>query len=404
MELKKCAAVLAAVAILAPNAQAASLVTRIQVAPTAGVSAVPSVIGAAGAVRVTPVAPLLAPSLTPLLSPVAAAPKVVAAAPAVGVAAAQEAFATLAQAPAIQTLSNTDASAAAHHPTALSAVYDKSGKAEAPAASVAGSFAAPQSGLSRAASRPSASNTAVAAAKLDSAAGSGVFIDGVKRLWDITVGKFLRWVTGREKKNVKALAAKLMAELEAELPKRAAAAAEIGKTAHLLKMQLDRETKEASRLDELANKAIEMGKDKEAEALLKQKEPLDASIAATTAQYEQAKKNQAWALQQVQDFYYEKQAAINKIRGMVARDEMASMEKRMNELKGTFKVGDIKGQMDKLEQIVDENEAEAKGMSDVTNNSGEAATKEIEDALKSDKVKEEIARRKAEIEKKKAGK
>lgn len=347
--------------------------------------------------------PAHGPSAAPTLLP---ALKLAPQAPAVGIVAAQQAFAALAEAPAVQKLADQSEAGLAQHPAALAEVYDRSFSAASEAPVVAGMAGSAASGLSKAAERtaPRLSSIEKAAVSVDDAAGAGVVIDGIKRLWNITVGKFLRWVSGREKKNAKALAEKLIAELDAQLPKMNQAAAEIGKTVHLLKMQIDKETKESARLDALINKAIELGKETEAGALLKQKAPIDASLAAAQARYESAQKNQAAALKAVQDFYYERQEALNKIRGLLARDEMAQMQARMNELKGQFKIGDIKGQMDKLEQVVNENEAEVKGQQDVIDNSGDSAMKEIEDALKNDSVADEIARRKAELEKKKSQK
>lgn len=322
-------------------------------------------------------------------------------APAVGMEAAQQVFATLNDNPSMQALGDKSEAAQGDYATTLNNVYDQSGiTGENAGASVnLGEIGSGQNGLSKVTgsrSMTKASPIASLAVSADNAGGAGVG-DGIRRLWNVTVGKFLRWVFGVEKKNAKAIAANIISELNNALPKMNESAAEIGKTVHLLKIQVDEDTKKSAALEAKATQAYKSGKDAQGDEYLKQKALVDASLAATSEQYAQAKKNQEWALKQVKDFYYERQAKLQEIQNMLSRDEMATMSRRMNELKGQFKIGDIAGQMDKLKEVVNDNEASAKGQQDVIDASGDTLDKEIEDDMRNDAIAAERERIKAKI-------
>ena len=86
------------------------------------------------------------------------------------------------------------------------------------------------------------------------------------------------------------------------------------------------------------------------------------------------------------------------IQAGLTKSKSAEIQKQIAELKGGFQVGDLKDNMDKFEDAVNDKVADAKGTVDSVESNPDQILKKAKDSLKSQEIKDELARRKAAIE------
>ena len=82
----------------------------------------------------------------------------------------------------------------------------------------------------------------------------------------------------------------------------------------------------------------------------------------------------------------------DEIQAGLTKSAAADIQKQIAELKGGFQVGDLKDNMDKFEDAVNDKVADAKGTVDSVESNPDQILKKAKDSLKSQEIKDELAR------------
>jgi phage shock protein A len=127
---------------------------------------------------------------------------------------------------------------------------------------------------------------------------------------------------------------------------------------------------------------------------------LQGSVTANAEQLKLAQGNLEEIKAERTRFFQEREEMLAKINAQLTRAKSAEIQKAMADLKGGFEVGSVKDSMDRLNDIVNEKEAEAKGSKDAAESNPDEIIKKAKESVRNSEVLEEIARRKAEIAKK----
>ncbi len=390
MQLKRIAALAAAAIAAAGVVNAADVTVGVdipgaRVVPTLAVPALPSIsvpsvdagIQAVSAIMPTPAIEAMNPRLAPV-----AAPKLAQAVKVTAVLAGNEGLKVVA------------GQAKGDRSAALSKVYDNGSASAESAAPVAAGVVAPSaSGLSARAAVAPRTPASIGLARFGyasvNASGAG-FWSYMRDLWRIAMGKLGIGVQKAKEKNVDALIQNQMEKIKAErasLPLKVQNAVSL---ATRIEQQVKAQRQERDEMELLASKLDEMGKKDQAEALAQKLVTLEATLAENEKQLTLAQDNVKHVKEAVTAAYAQLDTDVQKLNGLASRDQMAEMNKQLNDLKSSVQIGDYSSGMKEIEDVVNKKEADVEGQKEAIEMTPEDAIQKAKDAIAGDKAKSRL--------------
>jgi phage shock protein A len=292
---------------------------------------------------------------------------------------------------------------AAEKGAALNALFENSRAAAPEALSVLGRDAASvETGLSRAEAASAKSPVAIERAALAKGRAAGSLSDLgnlIKRAWNAVLGMLGIGVKKMETPEV--MAQRIIDQLNAAKPVYNRKVKEASTLVEALKLQVEGETKKVAELEQGITALLsdsDPSNDVMASGMINQQKTLNASIASTNEQIALAEKTLEGIKEERARFFSEREETIAKIQAGLTKSAAADIQKQIAELKGGFSVGDLKDNMDKFEDAVNDKVADAKGTVDSVESNPDQVLKKAKDSLKSQEIQDEIAKRKAAIE------
>ncbi|MBI2386418.1 MAG: hypothetical protein HYV14_10440, partial [Elusimicrobia bacterium] len=290
---------------------------------------------------------------------------------------------------------------------ALNALFENSLAAGSESLEVLGRSAASDSplanrtGLSRAEAVSAKSPASIRNAALAKgrAAGELAIVSLVKRAWNAVLGMLGIGVKKLETPEV--MAQRIIDQLNAAKPVYNRKVQEASTLVEKLKLQVEGETKKVAELEQGITALLsdsDPANDIMASGMINQQKTLAASIAASQEQIVLAEATLVSIKDERARFFSEREETIAKIQAGLTKSAAADIQKQIAELKGGFQVGDLKDNMDKFEDAVNDKVADAKGTVDSVESNPDQILKKAKDSLKSQEIKDELARRKAAIE------
>jgi phage shock protein A len=229
----------------------------------------------------------------------------------------------------------------------------------------------------------------------------------VARVWQMILGAIGLGVKNAEKNNPELIAQRVIDELNAAKPEYAKRVAQASSLVKKIEIQIRNEKAKHAELEKTITALLSDDNEENdvyAATMLQQQKTLESSIKSSEEQFEIGKNSVAEIKADRARFFMEREQMLAEINAMLARNKQAEMKKKMAELKGSFDSTDLRGNMDRLKDIVDENEADAAGMKDSVDSNPDEIIRKAKDDLMSAEVKSELARRKAAIKAKQEGK
>ncbi|MBI2789730.1 MAG: PspA/IM30 family protein, partial [Elusimicrobia bacterium] len=263
------------------------------------------------------------------------------------------------------------------------------------------SAASADAGLSRAEAASAKSPVSIerAAVAKGSAAGELAVVSLVKRAWNALLGIFGLGVKKMETPEV--MAQRIIDQLNDAKPVYNRKVQEASTLVEKLKLQVEGETAKVAELERGITALLsdsDPANDIMASGMINQQKTLNASITSTNEQIVLAEATLASIKEERARFFSEREETIAKIQAGLTKSAAADIQKQIAELKGGFQVGDLKDNMDKFEDAVNDKVADAKGTADSVDSNPDQILKKAKDSLKSQEIKDELARRKAAIE------
>ncbi len=344
---------------------------------------------------------MVAPSIAAPAPVVAAAPVALAAQPVLPAAA--KAMPTMAKGSPLSVIQSQDTKVGvAEKGTALNALFENSLVTGHESVEVLGqSAASAETGLSRSETVSAKSPVAIEGARLQKAAAAGelAIVSLVKRAWNAVLGMLGIGVKKMETPAV--MAQRIIDQLNAAKPVYNQKVAEASTLVEKLKLQVEGETKKVTELEQGITALLsdsDPTNDIMASGMINQQKTLNASIASTNEQIGLAEKTLISIKEERARFFSEREETMAKIQASLTKSAAADIQKQIAELKGGFQVGDLKDNMDKFEDAVNDKIADAKGTVDSVESNPDQILKKAKDSLKNAEVNDEIAKRKAAIE------
>jgi len=375
-------------------------ITGVSVTPSIGTGLHSPVPGASSLniPTLTPGALLAAPSLAP--APIAAAPV---AAKTLAVAATPVAAAAKASGSPLSVISSRDAKVGvAEKGAALDSLFDNSMATGREALEVLGrSAASVETGLSRPSALRADDLSVIerAAVAKGAAAGELAIVSLIKRAWNAVLGVFGLGVKKLETPEV--MAQRIIDQLNAAKPLYNRKVQEASTLVEKLKLQAEGEAKKVAELEQGITALLsdsDPANDIMASGMINQQKTLNSSIAATNEQIGLAEKTLEGIKEERARFFSEREETMAKIQAGLTKSQSADIQKQIAELKGGFQVGDLKDNMDRFEDAVNDKVADAKGTVDSVESNPDQILKKAKDSLKSQEIQDELDRRKAAIE------
>ncbi|MEQ1919839.1 MAG: PspA/IM30 family protein, partial [Elusimicrobiota bacterium] len=264
-----------------------------------------------------------------------------------------------------------------------------------------------ESGLSRSEATSAKSPVAIERARLQKAAAAGelAIVSLIKRAWNAVLGMLGIGVKKMETPAV--MAQRIIDQLNAAKPVYNQKVAEASTLVEKLKLQVEGETKKVAELEQGITALLsdsDASNDIMASGMINQQKTLTASIAASQEQIGLAEKTLVSIKEERARFFSEREETMAKIQAGLTKSAAADIQKQIAELKGGFQIGDLKDNLDKFEDAVNDKVADAKGTVDSVESNPDQILKKAKDSLKSQEIKDELARRKAAIDKAKQDK
>jgi phage shock protein A len=219
-----------------------------------------------------------------------------------------------------------------------------------------------------------------------------------KRAAEIVLGWFGIVLSKAETPQV--LAQRIVDQLNAAKPEYNRKVQQASTLVSKIELQIKDEREKAAKEGRSADALIAKGHDDLAAVHLKNQKSIEASIATNEEQLKLAKQGLEDVKAERTRFYRDREATLAKIQSQLNREQNAAITKQMAELKGGFDITDVSNEMDRLNQLVNEKEAEARGTRDAVESSPEELLRKAEESIVDDEVQAEIARRKAELARK----
>ncbi len=230
------------------------------------------------------------------------------------------------------------------------------------------------------------------------AVASKSFRDILARLWNVTLGRLSIFAKKAETPEV--LAQRIIDQLNAAKPLYNRKVADASTLVESLKLQIQSQKEKSAELDANVTALLsdaDASNDLMAATLLNQKKTIDASTAASE---EQLKISEV-TLQNIKDertsFFAEREETIAKINAKLTQAKAAEIRKQMAELKGGFQIGDLKDNLDRLDQAVNDKIADANGAADSVASNPDEILKKAKDSVRNSDALAEIERRKKAI-------
>ncbi|MDP3542685.1 MAG: hypothetical protein Q8T11_09500 [Elusimicrobiota bacterium] len=358
-------------------------------------------------------APVLSAAPSPIAAPVSLAP-VPAALAVKPVAAAAKALPATVKGSPLAVIKSQDANVGvAEKGAALNALFENSSAEGRATLEVLGRSAASDSplanrtGLSRSETVSAKSPVSIerAAAAKTSAAGELAIVSLIKRAWNAVLGMLGIGVKKLETPEV--MAQRIIDQLNAAKPVYNRKVQEASTLVEKLKLQVEGATAKVAELEQGITALLSDSdplNDVMASGLINQQKTLSASIASTNEQIGLAEATLASIKEERARFFSEREETIAKIQAGLTKSAAADIQKQIAVLKGGFQVGDLKDNMDRFEDAVNDKVADAKGTADSVDSNPDQILKKAKDSLKNQEVQDEIAKRKAAIEKAKQDK
>jgi phage shock protein A len=226
----------------------------------------------------------------------------------------------------------------------------------------------------------------------------------VKRAWNAMLGVFGMGVKKMETPEV--MAQRIIDQLNEQKPIYNRKVQEASTLVEKLRLQVEGEQKKFDELEKTITALLsdsDPNNDILTTGMIKEQQILKGSIAANKEQVALSEKMLEGIKEERARFFMEREELLAKIQAGLTKSKAAEIQKQMAELKGGFKVGDLKDNLDKFEDAVNDKVADAKGHQDSVESNPDEIIKKAKDSLRNQEVQDEIARRKAEIEAKKKG-
>ncbi len=292
---------------------------------------------------------------------------------------------------------------AAEQTAALNALFENSSAQGRATLEVLGQSAASvDSGLTRSASALRAAGLSIierAAVQKARAGGELAIVSLVKRAWNAVLGMLGIGVKKLETPEV--MAQRIIDQLNAQKPVYNRKVQEASTLVEALKLQIEGETKKVAELEQGITALLsdsDAANDIMASGMINQQKTLNSSIASTNEQIGLAEAMLVSIKEERTRFFSEREETLAKIQSGLTKSKSAEIQKQIAELKGGFQIGDMKDNMDKFEDAVNDKVADAKGTVDSVESNPDQILKKAKDSLKSAEIKDELARRKAAIE------
>ncbi|MCM2305083.1 MAG: hypothetical protein NDJ72_10300, partial [Elusimicrobia bacterium] len=231
------------------------------------------------------------------------------------------------------------------------------------------------------------------------AAVSAPFRSLLARAWNAMLGVFGLGVKKMETPEV--MAQRIIDQLNAQKPVYNRKVQEASTLVEKLRLQIEKQEAQSADLDKSVTAILSDSdplNDVMAESLLNQKKTVDASTAMTKEQLAISEKTLVSIKEERASFFSEREEMLAKIQAGLTKAKAAEIQKQIAELKGGFQVGDLKDNMDRFEDAVNDKVADAKGTVDSVDSNPDQILKKAKDSLKNQEVQDEIAKRKAAIE------
>ncbi len=228
---------------------------------------------------------------------------------------------------------------------------------------------------------------------------SAPFRNLLARAWNALLGIFGMGVKKLETPEV--MAQRIIDQLNAQKPVYNRKVQEASTLVEKLRLQIEKQSAQSADLDKSVTAILSDSdplNDVMAESLLNQKKTVDASTAMTKEQLEISEKTLVSIKEERASFFSEREEMLAKIQSGLTKAAAADIQKQIAELKGGFQIGDLKDNLDKFEDAVNDKVADAKGTVDSVESNPDQILKKAKDSLKSTEIKDELARRKAAIE------
>jgi phage shock protein A len=229
------------------------------------------------------------------------------------------------------------------------------------------------------------------------------FRDILVRLWNVTLGRLSLFTKKQETPEV--IAQRIIDQLNAAKPLYNRKVEEASTLVEKLRLQIKGEQEKVAELESNITALLsdsDPNNDTMASGMINQQKILSGSI---TASQEQLKLSEV-TLQNIKDerarFFAEREETIAKINAKLTQAKQAEITQKMAELRGGFSVGDLKDNLDRLDQAVNDKVAGAAGAKDSLDSNPDEILRRAKDSVRNAEVNEEIERRKREIAEKKA--
>ncbi|MBI2385378.1 MAG: hypothetical protein HYV14_05115, partial [Elusimicrobia bacterium] len=231
------------------------------------------------------------------------------------------------------------------------------------------------------------------------AAVSAPFRNLLARAWNAALGIFGLGVKKMETPEV--MAQRIIDQLNAQKPVYNRKVQEASTLVEKLRLQIEKQEAQSAELDRAVTAILSDSDELNnvmAESLLNQKKTVDSSTVLTKEQLALSETTLLSIKQERASFFSEREEMLAKIQAGLTKSKSAEIQKQIAELKGGFQVGDLKDNMDKFEDAVNDKVADAKGTVDSVESNPDQILKKAKDSLKNQEVQDEIAKRKAAIE------
>ncbi|UPT73756.1 MAG: PspA/IM30 family protein [Elusimicrobiota bacterium] len=228
---------------------------------------------------------------------------------------------------------------------------------------------------------------------------SAPFRNLLVRAWNAALGALGIGVKKLETPEV--MAQRIIDQLNAQKPVYNRKVQEASTLVEKLRLQIEKQSAQSAELDRSVTAILSDSdplNDVMAESLLNQKKTVDASTAMTKEQLTISEQTLVSIKEERARFFGEREEMLAKIQAGLTKSKSAEIQKQIAELKGGFQVGDLKDNMDRFEDAVNDKVADAKGTVDSVESNPDEILKKAKDSLKNAEVQDEIAKRKAAIE------
>ncbi|MBI3299387.1 MAG: PspA/IM30 family protein [Elusimicrobia bacterium] len=227
---------------------------------------------------------------------------------------------------------------------------------------------------------------------------SPAFRSLLARGWNAFLGLFGRGVKSLE--TPQTMAQRIVDQLNAAKPEYNRKVQQASTLTEKLRLQAKSNTDKIAELQKSIDAILtdsDPKNDDMALGLIATRKALESSLSSTAEQVLLAEKTLVDIKADRARFFAEREETLAKVQAGLTRAEQAKVQKEMAELRGGFQVGDLKDNLDRFDDAVRGEEAEAAGTKDAADTNPDEVLRKAKDEFRNREAREELERRKKEL-------